>query len=413
MNRITTHILPNGLRIVHLLSPHAPVAHFGIAVGAGSADETSSDEYGLAHFVEHTLFKGTKRRRAWHIANRMEAVGGELNAFTTKEDTVVYTVGPKGSLTRALDLITDILLDSQFPASEIEKEREVVCDEINSYLDSPADAVYDDFEDMLYDGTPLGHNILGTVGSVRSLTSAHCRRWLDRHYRADNMVAFYSGCLSVESFLRKASPYLETLPSAMEPEGCMTMAATSRQFDAIRHTPVRQAHTVAGCAMSRPDTQRRAALALLTNIVGGPGMNSLFNQTMRERRGLVYAVESTLTDWRRSTMFTTYFGCDSEDTPLCISLVRRGLESLADKAMNPRKLSSAKKQYLGQMSIAMANNENRILGLARSMLLHRHFLTPEQTAALINSLTAEDLRAAAESLLPLSTLTFTHNNING
>lgn len=209
----TYHTLDNGLRIVHLHLKGCAVGHCGFVVNAGSRDEDLvAGEGGLAHFVEHTIFKGTRRRRSWHIINRMEAVGGELNAFTTKEDTVVYSSFPHGNTRRALDLLVDLVTASQFPDAELEREREVVRDEIASYLDVPAEAVFDDFEDMVYAGTPLGHNILGTDAGVGALGSGDCRRWLARHYTVSHMALFYAGPDTAEAFVRLATRMCSTMP---------------------------------------------------------------------------------------------------------------------------------------------------------------------------------------------------------
>lgn len=410
---MTTLGLDNGLTVIHLHIPRYRAEHFGVAVRAGSCDETRAKEHGLAHFVEHTIFKGTRRRSSWHIINRMEAVGGEINAFTTKEDTVIYSTFPKGALCRAVDLIVDLILNSQFPSSEIEKEREVICDEINSYLDSPSDAVYDDFEDVLYGGTPLGHNILGTVGSVKNITGDMCREWLDRHYRASNMVAFYAGSMAEDTFLRKVTPLLSTLPAGKaDAENAVARLSDVPDLGADPFVKekvaggIHQAHTVMGRAMEAVDVGERITLALLTNILGGPGMNSLLNVDLRERKGLVYNVESTLTNWRDSTMFTTYFGTDPEDNVRCMKLVEANIDAVANGFINARRLAAARKQYRGQLVLARENIENRVIGVARSVLLHGYALTAERTDSILENITPESVAAAARRLLPLSALTF-------
>ncbi len=406
MNRtVTQHTLANGLQVVHLLVPRAAVAHFGVAVRAGSSNEQSPLEAGLAHFVEHTIFKGTHRRSSWHIINRMENVGGELNAFTTKEDTVVYTTFPKGALSRAVDLVVDLILNSRFPESEINKEREVILDEINSYLDSPADAVYDDFEDLLYAGSPLGHNILGTTESVKSIDSAMCRGWLARYYHASNMVAFYAGPMGFDTFIKRMSSLLETIPSGADESAQRPVSTGVAAFDLSRNIDSHQAHTVLGCALPRFDSQNRMTLALLTNILGGPGMNSLLNVALRERRGLVYNVESTLSNWHTTTMFTTYFGTDSEDNDRCIALVRDEIARIADGAIDARRLAAARKQYRGQLTLGQENVENRIIGVARAVLLHGHALSSSEVESLLANISPAALRDMARSLLPLSRLT--------
>ena len=402
---VTIHTLENGLRLVHLQIGGSPVEHFGIAVGAGSSDE-STDQYGLAHFVEHTLFKGTEKRNSWHIINRMESVGGELNAFTTKEDTVIYSTFPRGSLRRAVELISDLMLNSRFPDAEIEKERCVVCDEINSYLDSPADAVYDDFEDLLYKGNPLGHNILGTEDSVNRITGADCRKWMESLYFAGNMVAFYAGSQSAQSVVSKCAVYLCDIPRKHHDHLDVPEWKSNEVFSVTQKSATHQAHTVLGCCLPCLEKRERLVFALLTNILGGPGMNSLLNVSLRERRGLVYNVESSLSNWRRTSMFSTYFGTDPEDNNKCIDLVVKEMKSLAQGSMTPRKLGAFIKQYRGQLILSQANVENRVMGIARALLLHGQVNTLEETNRMLDGITVGDITSAAERLLPLSSLTF-------
>lgn len=405
MSIVKTATLPNGLKIVHLHIPRTPAAYFGIAVRAGSSDEILPEEAGLAHFVEHTLFKGTAKRTSWHIINRMESVGGELNAFTTKEDTVIYSSFPKGALARAVELITDLILNSRFPKKEIDKEREVVCDEINSYLDSPADAVYDDFEDLLYAGTPLGHNILGTTESVRAIDSAMCHNWLRRNYTASNMVAFYAGSVSWESFLHRVTPQLMAIEPGAKRVGAAIIYRQKSPFTEIKSVDSHQAHTVMGRMLPRLELKDRVTMAFVTNILGGPGMNSVFNIAMRERRGLVYTVESGLSNWNGTSMFTTYFGTDPHDNEKCIDIVNEHIERLASERMSQRRLAAAKKQYEGQLVLSRANIENRIIGMARSLLLYGKLFTEAEMKELIAGISPEDIMCCASSLLPLSSLT--------
>lgn len=424
MKHLTYHTTSTGLRHTHLHVPRAGAAHFGVAVRAGSRDERTPDEYGLAHFVEHTLFKGTQRRSAWHILNRMEAVGGELGAFTTKEDTVIYTTFPGRGVSRAVELITDLVTGSRFPEKEIDRERDVICDEINSYLDSPAEAVFDEFEDRLYNGRPLGHNILGTVESVRSITGEMCRDWLRRHYVADNMVTFYAGPLPASSFLKRALPFLDRIPShrcssdVRSDESRIVSHSILPAFDEMNVIDSHQSHTVLGCALPRPDVDQRIALALLTNMLGGPGMNSIFNVELRERRGLVYNIESMLMNWTDGTMFATYFGCDPDDTDRCIELVQKSIARLAESAtrspaetqiLTPRRLAAAKKQYLGQMLIARENNENRVTSAARALLLHGQTMSVREVTERLSTVTPEVVATTAAQLQPLSRLTLGPN----
>ncbi|MDO4319055.1 MAG: pitrilysin family protein [Bacteroidales bacterium] len=401
--RVTTAVLPNGLRMVHLLVPGAAAGYYGVAVRAGSRDEDDSCR-GLAHFVEHTIFKGTARRSSWHIINRMEAVGGELNAYTTKEETVVYSVFPGGNASRAAELIADLVQNSRFPDRELDKEREVVADEIDSYLDSPSEAVYDDFEDLIFAGSSLGHNILGDRAALARFDSEACRDWLARYYVPGNMVMFYAGGHSAERVFELTRRYF----GGMEPRDVVRHTATPAvvaPFERLHHIDSHQCHTLVGARTGGIDSDDRFARALFTNILGGPGMNSLLNVALRERRGLVYSVEASTGLFTDCGELVVYYGCDPDDNGRCRRLVRETIESVAGGAVTPRRLEMAKKQYLGQLTVASENVDNRILGMARQMLYRGHVTSRADSIARVNALTADDVSAFAASLLPLSSLT--------
>jgi predicted Zn-dependent peptidase len=404
-DNITYFTLPSGLRGVHVHIPRATVGYCGVAVRAGSRDEfIAAGEAGLAHFVEHTIFKGTQRRSSWHILNRMEAVGGELNAFTTKDDTVVYTVFPRGNVNRGLELVADLTLHSRFPAAELDKEREVVADEINSYLDSPYDAVFDDFEDVIFDGTPLGHNILGTTDTLANFDSEKCRSWIDRYYTANRMVVFYAGGVGAEAFIAKATQYFaDVRPGEKIVLDPITLKTDVQQLH--RNIDSHQAHTAMGTAFPAMSLSQRTTAALLSNILGGPGMNSLLNVDLRERRGLVYNVEASTTIFADCGEFVIYFGCDPHDTQRCWNLVNQNIQNLASHELSARKLAAAKKQYLGQLILANENRENRAISIARATLKHGTVLTRDQIIQSINAVTAADLRDMAAKFSTLSTLT--------
>ena len=397
--------LPNGLRCAFR---HVPgVAECcGIAINAGSRDERP-DEWGIAHFVEHTIFKGTARRRSHHILNRMESVGGELNAYTTKEETLVYTLAPAGNMARSMELLADLISRSVFPKTELDKERIVVIDEINSYLDSPADAAYDDFEDEIYKGAQLGHNILGTPRSVKKLTSEDCHDWVKRFFTAENMVLFYSG------------PGTETRFNALAQKHFIDIAASATRdvrepalpvapFDISRSIHSHQTHTVMGTRCELPPVEKKLSFNLLNNILGGPGMNSILNIALRERRGLVYTVESSLAYYTDSMMWTCYFGCDKEYLNECKSLVNEQLNKLSDTPLTSSALARSKKQFLGQVILSGASVENCAISLGRSVLRNQKYLVPSLIETELEKITAEHLRETAHSLnaVPLSALTF-------
>lgn len=381
------------------------VAIFGLCVKAGSRNESES-EYGLAHFVEHTIFKGTGHRRAGHIINRMEAVGGELNAYTTKEETVIYSVFPAGNLARAVELIADLTSDSRFPERELDKEREVVADEIDSYLDSPSEAIFDDFEDLIFAGSSLGHNILGTTDSLRSFDSASCRGFIARNYRADNMVAFYSGPRGADAVLGLLDRYLSVIGNGCGSESALqSVPRINGSFDCKHQIATHQAHCVVGARVGSYLDSDRYATALLTNIMGGPGMNSMLNVALRERRGLVYNVEASTGLFSDCGLMTVYFGCDPSDSQKCLDLVKQSFGRLPD-VLSRAKLEAAKKQYLGQLVISSENRENSVLGAARSLLWRGTVIDPAETESAILGLDRADLLQAAEPMLDPSVLTF-------
>lgn len=395
-----------GLRVITRRLPKSPVECCGVAILAGSSDETP-DEYGLAHFVEHTIFKGTQRRRSHHIINRMEVVGGELNAYTTKEETFVYTLAPAGNLSRSVELLGDLIANCTFPAVELDREREVVAEEIDSYLDTPMEAVYDDFEDIIFKGTPLGHNILGTRDSIAEFDSGACRIWVERHYIPSRMVFFYAGPARPERVTKLVESCFSEFKtsSSIAQNDISSPLVPPPGFDQIRHIGSHQAHTIMGCIVGGLRSPDRYPLALINNILGGPGMNSRLNVALRERRGLVYSVDSSLASYSGCGLFTVYFGCDSSDIELCRRLVTEEIERLAASPMSDRAIAMARRQYLGQLIVSGVSVEQTALTLGRATL--RGLDSPDSTrlAEIMAQITPETLRRVATSLSPLSVLT--------
>lgn len=395
-HKITYYTAPNGLRMVHLHIPRAAVGYTGLAVNVGARDENARSR-GLAHFVEHTIFKGTTRRSSWHIINRMEAVGGELNAYTAKEETVVYSVFPGANPARAAELIADLTANSTFPEREISKEREVVADEIDSYLDTPSEAVFDDFEDLLFAGSGLGHNILGDRAMLASFTPEVCRAYLSRWYVPGNMVAFYAGSMGAAKAFDIMQRHYSFAP-ADSPVSDRTLPPVVKPFDVIRHIDSHQCHTVIGARVGGLDSDDRFAVALLTNMLGGPGMNSLLNIALREKRGLVYSVEATTGIFTDCGELVIYYGCDPADNNRCRGLVEDTLRQVAAGYVTPRRLELAKKQYLGQLIVGGTNLESRILGIARSTLARGRANTPQAVIEAIMSVSADDIVRVAGGL---------------
>ena len=391
-----THTLPGGLRIVHLPTD-TDVAYCGLAVDAGTRDE-DEDESGLAHFVEHMLFKGTQRRRAWHILNRMESVGGDLDAYTTKEETFLYSVFPAPHLERAVELIADLATNARFPAAEIEKEREVILDEIRSYEDAPAELIFDEYESMLFDGHPLGRPILGNKRALRRFDTLRGQSFMTRYYAAPNMVFFSMGPTDFRRVVRVAERHFAALPTVGSPHR-RTPPAEAAPRETISRKRTHQSHVILGARACNLFDARHAPLYLLNNILGGPGMNSRLNVALRERRGLVYGVESNLTCYTDAGLCTIYFGTDPRNRMQALDIVRAELARLRDRRLSPTQLAAAKKQAVGQLRVAGDNREGLFLSLGKSFLRFGRCDTPAETARRIEEVTADEIFAVANEFL--------------
>lgn len=398
-----THTLPNGLRLVHLTTD-SPVAYCGLAVDAGTRDE-APDESGLAHFVEHMLFKGTLRRRAWHILNRMEAVGGDLDAYTTKEETFLYAVFPAPHLARATELLADLATHARFPEAEIEKEREVILDEIRSYEDAPAELIFDEYESQLFGTHPLGRPILGNKRTLRRFDAARGRSFMARYYTAPNMVFFSMGPADFRRVVRLAERHFADLPTATAPHH-RTPPDELTPREAICRKRTHQSHVVLGARACHLFDPRHAPLYLLNNILGGPGMNSRLNVALRERRGLVYGVESNLTCYTDAGLCTIYFGTDPRHRQQALSLVRAELDCLRARPLTPSQLAAAKKQAVGQLHVASDNREGLFLTLGKSFLRFGRCDTPAETVRRIEEVTADEVFSVARDVFAPERLSF-------
>ena len=401
------HTLPNGLRIIHRPST-SRVAYCGFAVDAGTRDELEHEQ-GMAHFVEHLIFKGTQKRRAWHILNRMEHVGGDLNAYTNKEETVIYSAFLSEHFSRAFELLTDIVFHSTFPQREIDKETEVIIDEIQSYEDNPAELIFDDFEELIFPNHPLGRNILGRPELLRSFTTADAMAFTSRFYQPENMIFFVQGNLDFKrQVVRQAEKLLADIPTVSQ-----HYVREKPQLYVPRKQIVcketHQAHVMIGARGYDAYNERRTALYLLNNLLGGPGMNSRLNLSLRERRGLVYNVESNLTSYTDTGTFCIYFGCDPDDVDLCLRLVHKELRKLCETPLSASQLHAAKKQLIGQIGVAGDNNENNALGMAKVFLHYNKYEAPENVFRRIESLTPTLLQDVANEMFAsekLSTLIY-------
>ncbi len=401
-----THTLTNGLRMIHAQNT-SPVAYCGFAIDAGTRDE-AEDEQGMAHFVEHLIFKGTKKRHAWHILNRMEHVGGDLNAFTNKEETVVYSAFLVEHFPRAVELLTDIVFHSTYPQHEIDKEVEVIIDEIQSYEDSPSELIFDDFEELLFPNHPLGRNILGKPEQLRQFKSENALKFTSRYYRPDNMILFVQGNIDFKRVVRLVEKAVADIPALTTERKREKPHLYIPRLQTI-HRDTHQAHVMIGSRGYDAHDEKRTALYLLNNILGGPGMNSRLNVSLRERSGLVYNVEANLTSYTDTGVFCIYFGSDSEDVDRCIHLVHKELKRLREKPLSANQLAAAKKQIIGQIGVARDNFENTALGMGKTFLHYGKNDEPREVYQRIEALTAHQLWEVANEMFAedyLSTLIY-------
>ena len=400
-----THTLSNGLRVIHLASA-SPVVYCGFALRAGTRDELPGEE-GLAHFCEHVTFKGTARRRPMQILNCLERVGGDLNAFTNKEDTVFYSALLREHLPRAVDLLADIVLHSTYPQAEIDKEVEVICDEIESYNDSPSELIYDQFENIVFSGHPLGHNILGTQERLRAYTTADALRFTGKHYRPENAVFFAYGDISFSRLVRLLERATSDFPAhAPLRERSLTTPVppyTPREEAVSRGT--HQAHVMTGSRGYDVNDSRRFTLYLMNNILGGPGMNARLNIALRERHGLVYTVDSSMVNYSDTGLWCAYFGCDPHDVAKCRRLVRRELDNMAEKPLSATALAAAKRQIKGQIGVACDNRESFAIDFGRSYLHHGIEKDPARLMARVDEVTAEGIQAVAQDIFDKDRMT--------
>ena len=414
--KYNTYTLDNGLRIIHLPSD-SKVVYCGYQINAGTRDEEPGEE-GLAHFCEHVTFKGTERRKAWHILNCLESVGGDLNAYTNKEGTVYYAAILKEHIARAVDLLSDIVFHSTYPQQEIDKEVEVICDEIESYNDSPAELIYDEFENILFKGNSLGHNILGTAEQVRQFTTEDALRFTRKLYRPDNAVFFAYGDIDFKKLvtLLKRSVGSEELRVkneefySREEERMKGEESNSPKGQTIvmeKHT--HQAHVMIGTQAYDVNDDRRMPLYLLNNILGGPGMNAKLNLALREHNGLVYTVESTMVAYGDTGTWNIYFGCDEHDVKRCLRLVRKELDKFIEKPLSDAQLRAAKKQIKGQIGVACDNRENFALDFGKSFLHYGWEKNVDRLYEQVDAITAQQMQAVAQELFDehrLTTLIF-------
>ena len=435
--KYNTYTLDNGLRIIHLPSD-SKVVYCGYQINAGTRDEEPGEE-GLAHFCEHVTFKGTERRKAWHILNCLESVGGDLNAYTNKEGTVYYSAILKEHIARAVDLLSDIVFHSVYPQAEIDKEVEVICDEIESYNDSPAELIYDEFENILFKDSSLGHNILGTAEQVRSFTTEDALRFTRKLYRPDNAIFFAYGDIDFKKLVKLVRRALADDDSGkLAEEDCHADFADDADFSGgtgfagdensitteksvssmksvgpknypsvgeeiagqtiVMQKNTHQAHVMIGTRAYDVNDDRRMPLYLLNNILGGPGMNAKLNLALREHNGLVYTVESTMVAYGDTGTWSIYFGCDEHDIKRCLRLVRKELDRMMEKPLSDSQLKAAKKQIKGQIGVACDNRENFALDFGKSFLHYGWEKNVDCLYEQVEAITSQQIQDVAREL---------------
>ncbi len=393
-----SYTLPSGLRLIHYPTK-TPVAYCGFAVNVGTRDEIPN-QYGIAHFTEHMLFKGTEKRKSRHIINRMENVGGELNAYTTKEETIIYSAFLEEYFDRAFELLSDLVFFSQFPEREIEKERDVILDEIISYKDNPSELIFDEFENHLFAGNEMGHNILGEPETLQNIDR---KAFVDFHhafYRPDNLVFFSMGKTPFKKILQAASKYLNRdKTNNIVPERKRNIPVIYTPFKLKEDKELFQNHVMIGTRAYNLFDSKRTSLFLLNNILGGSSMNSRLNLSLREKSGLVYNVESNVTSYTDTGVFSIYFGCDPKYTGKCISLVHKELKYLRENKLSDSQLSIAKQQIKGQLGISNENSENVYLSMGKNFLHRDAYDSLPQIYNKIDAVTSSQLLDTANEIL--------------
>jgi len=395
------HTLSNGIRLVHHRIPGL-VAHCGLIINTGSRDETEQ-QHGIAHFIEHMLFKGTKNRKAYHILSRLEDVGGELNAYTTKEETAIHASFLKENYARAIELISDITFNSVFPGKEIEKEKDVVMEEINSYLDNPSELIFDDFEELIFANQPIGRNILGSPRSVKSFSQKMISEFISGNYNTGQMVFCSVGNIPDEKILKLCKTHFEHIvtdnrePIADEP-WLYKPATLTKKMNTYQN------HCILGNLAYDLKDKRRMGMFLLNNILGGQGLNSRLNLSLREKNGLAYNVESSYNPYCDTGIFSLYFGTDSQYLEKSISIAMAELKKLRTSRLGTIQLSKAKNQIKGYLTRGYENHESLMLSLGKSLLVFNKIDTIEDICIKIDAVTSSELLDTANDIFEPSKL---------
>lgn len=392
---ISQSILRNGIKLLHRRRA-GEVAHLALMVNAGMRDERP-DENGLAHFIEHLVFKGTKRRKAYHILSCLENVGGDLNAYTTKEETCIHASFLKEHLGKAMDLFADVIFSSTFPENEMEKEKEVILDEINSYRDTPADEIFDEFENLLYRGHQLGRNILGTIDLVSGYSRGDIVRFHKSHYAPDRMILACIGDISFEDFKRMAEKYFADCEGDAVPFERVPFTPLPAKTQ-IEERTSHLTHVVIGGLAYPYNDDRKLKLILLNNILGGPGMNTRLNLNIREKYGFAYTIESQYNAYSDTGNYTIYMGVDPHSQDKSIELVFKELNKLMTQKLGTLQLSNAKKQLIGQVALSNESGMNDLLGMIRAGFFEEHIETLPETITKLEKITAAELLDVANEV---------------
>lgn len=395
-----TFSLSNGLRVIFKRTDR-PVSHCGIVINAGSRDEGVGQE-GLAHYIEHCIFKGTQKRKTYHILSRLDNVGGEINAYTGKEDTWIYGSFLNEYLDRSLELISDIVLNSTFPQKEIEKEKDVIIDEISSYKDSPGEQIFDDFEELIFGTHSLGNPVLGSEESVAKLTRDHILNFIEKHYSAEQMVLSVVGNYTVAKVKKIAEKYFESVKRSSSVQNKREKFKIYKPSDIQIEMDTHQVHYIAGGIGYSSADKRRTSLHLMNNYLGGPAMNSLLNLEVREKHGIAYNIESSYQPYSDTGVFEIYLGTDEKMFEKSKKLVEKQLKKLRDNKLGVNQLQTAKNQVLGQIALAQESGVGTMMGLGTSYLFYDRVDTLAEVFERINNVTAEDVLAVANEVLDTS-----------
>lgn len=390
-------VLKNGIRIIHSTNTFSKVGHIGVFINVGSRDELP-DELGVAHYLEHVIFKGTNKRKTYHILSRLDSVGGELNAYTTKEETCIYASFPDEYLNRSIELLSDVIFNSNFPENELIKEKEVVIDEINSYKDSPSDMIFDEFDRMLFEGHSLGNDILGTIKDVKSITRSKVQEFVSKHYVPENIVISSVGNYSLKKLLKQLEKFFE-LANESESQIKRDAPEFKKVEDRELEKDVYQTHTILGGKGYSAHHPNKTALLLVNNMLGGPAMNSRLNLNIREKYGFTYMLESNCAVYSDCGTFSVYFGTDPKNTNKAEKLIKKELQKLCFKQLGGSQLSQAKKQVKGQLAISMENNLGVMLSHGKSRLIYDRVDSLDEVLSAFEKITPQQILEVANEIM--------------